>query len=361
MTQFHKVTGPNQCDYPGENSLWQSAIDLLKLLQIDYRGTRQQLEQVSLRMAEREALVNQHLQYAFISAGSYTPLSLVDYKPGNNINCMGNIILGRMSLPAKIPVPVKIEVRCLGRFEVKSTFGKIERWPSTKAKSIFQYLLIRSHEPTVKDALIEALWPEGSVHAASNSLKAAVHSLRSILNELVSESENQQFIIFSQGGYRINPEIDLWVDVEEFEKCCVTGRRLEKEHKIAEATQEFERAEILYRGDYLEDEPYEEWTLLRRESLKDSYLLVLNKLAAHCLDTGDYENCIHYSQNILSKDHCREDAYRNLIRCYVKLGQRNRALRWYDICRRTINAELDTIPEEETTDLFQKLLKCETI
>jgi DNA-binding SARP family transcriptional activator len=361
VAEFSDTFRQNRRPASGGESQWQDSLNLLKLLQNDYRGTRHQLEQVNLRLADREALVSQHLQYAFLSSGCYSALSLVEYKTGNHINCMGNIILGGVSRPAKISGPVQIEVRCLGRFEARSAFGKIERWPSVKAKSIFQYLLVRSHEPTVKEALMEALWPEGSAQAAGNSLKAAVHSLRSILSELVTGAENPQLIIFSQGGYRINPEIDLWIDVEEFEKCCVAGRRLEKEHKIAEALLEFEHAAILYRGDYLEDEPYEEWTLLRREALKDSYLLVLSKLAACCLKTGDYENCIHYSQKILAKDPCREDAYRNLIFCFIKLGQRNRALRWYDICCRTIKAELDAVPEKETADLFQKLLKYEII
>ena len=111
---------------------------------------------------------------------------------------------------------------------------------------------------------------------------------------------------------------------------------------------QYEKAENLYRGDYLEDEPYEEWTLIRRETLKDNYLIILSKLANYCLKTCDYENCIHYSQKIIAKDNSREDAYRNLINCYLKLNQRNRALRWYEICSQAIKSELDTTPEKET-------------
>ncbi len=144
--------------------------------------------------------------------------------------------------------------------------------------------------------------------------------------------------------------------MEEFEKCRVNGRRLEKELRKAEAMREFEKAETLYRGDYLEDELYEEWTLLRRETLKDSYLIILSKLADYCLQMCDYENCIHYSQKILAKDQCREDGYRNLMRCYLKLSQRNRALRWYEICCQTIKAELDAVPEKETMELGENII-----
>ena len=136
---------------------------------------------------------------------------------------------------------------------------------------------------------------------------------------------------------------------------------LEKEGKLAEAIKEFELAEALYRDDYLEDEPYEEWTLLRREALKDTYVTILGKLADHSIGAADYESCIIYCQKILVKDPCREDAYRRLMRCYSRLGQRNRALRWYEICRRTIQAELDTTPDRETTTLYHRLLRGEPI
>ena len=56
-----------------------------------------------------------------------------------------------------------------------------------------------------------------------------------------------------------------------------------------------------------------------------------------------------------------KDAYRQLMRCYSRLGQRNRALRWYEICRRTIQAELDVTPDQETTALYHQLLRNEPI
>jgi DNA-binding SARP family transcriptional activator len=154
----------------------------------------------------------------------------------------------------------------------------------------------------------------------------------------------------------MSPEIELWIDVEQFERHWVIGRRFEKEGKPDEARKEFELAESLYRGNYLEDEPYEEWTLLRREALKDTYVIILGKLADYSIEMADYEGCIVYCQKILAKDPCREDAYRRLMLCHSRLGQRNRALRWYEICRRTVQTELTTSPDRETETLYHKLL-----
>jgi DNA-binding SARP family transcriptional activator len=282
------------------------------------------------------------------------------YEAGTIENQMGKAILGGTTQCTALPGLMHLEVRCLGRFEVSSEWKQVKRWQSVKAKSVFQYLMVKPREPVIKDVLMETLWPDCDPQAASNNLKAAIHGLRQTLGHLF-DRESFPYVHFIQGSYLINPGVELWIDVEDFERHWVRGRRLEKEGNLAEAIREYEMAEIIYRGDYLEDEPYEEWTLLRREALKDTYVTILGKLADYSMKAGDCESCIIYCQKILAKDSCREDAYRRLMRCYSRLGRRNRALRWYEICRRTIQAELDTTPDHETTALYNQLLKDEAI
>jgi DNA-binding SARP family transcriptional activator len=340
---------------------WQDTIDLLRLVQSDYQGARQQLEKVSQNLAEREALVDQRLQHALMTSGGYRTLCLVPHQAGSTVSLMGQAILGGVARPTILPKLMRLEVRCLGRFELGSDWKKVERWQSVKAKSVFQYLMTKPREPIIKDLLMEALWPDCDPQAASNNLKAAIHGLRQTLSRLLEKKEAFPYVLFLQGSYQLSPEVELWVDVEEFERHWVTGRRLDKEGRVTEAIHEYEQAEALYRGDYLEDEPYEEWTLLRREALKDTYVIILSKLADQSMKTADYEGCIVYCQKILAKDPCREDAYRRLMGCYSRLGQRNRALRWYEICRRTVQDELDTTPDRETETLHCQLLRNEPI
>lgn len=355
------TSGPDGVRDQEHASQWQDAFRLLRLVERDYQGVREQLETVSHKLAERQALVSQRLQRALLASHGLRPLCLVPYAAGTPGSCMGTAILGEATTSNIPPGLMRLEVRCLGRFDVSSGWQRIERWQSAKAKSVFQYLMSRPREPIVKDVLMDIIWPECDPHAASNNLKVAMHGLRQTISRLFPDQENFPHVLFLQGSYLTNPEIDLWVDVEEFEKHWILGRRLEKEGKVAEAIQEFEIAETLYRGDYLEDEPYEEWTLLRREALKDIYLIILSKLADYSMTAADYESNITYCQKILAKDPCREDAYRWLMCCYSRLGQRNHALRWYEICRRTIQAELDAAPDHHTTALYQSLLRDEPV
>ncbi len=345
----------------GSGGQWQDTIRLLKLVQSDYQGTRKQLDLVSQSLAEKEALVNQRLQHALFASGAYGTLRLLPFGPGRTGSLMGSAILGEAPVLAPLPDSMRLEVRCLGRFEVRSASGLVEHWQSVKAKLVFQYLMARPNEPVIKDVLMEALWPECDPQAAGNNLKAAVHGLRHTLARLFNKQDNFPYILFLQGSYRVNPQIELWVDVSEFERRFNRARRLEKEGRMGEAIAQYEIAEGLYRGDYLEDEPYEEWALLRREALKDTYLTILGKLADHALGNADYEACINCCQKVLAKDACREDAYRRLMCCYSRLGQRNRALRWFEICQRTILAGLDASPDPRTTALHERLLKNESL
>jgi len=45
-----------------------------------------------------------------------------------------------------------------------------------------------------------------------------VHQLKLTLNELSGQESDIQPVLFLQGGYTINHETNLWIDIEEFEK-----------------------------------------------------------------------------------------------------------------------------------------------
>jgi len=347
-------------DY-ADGGKWQDIIQLLKLTQGDYQMVRRRLEEVDNNLAEREDMVNQRLQYALQVSEGYRTLRLISFATDSTISTIGKVVLGEVTQPAALPDSKSLEIYCLGRFRIGSTRKQVNRWQSVKAKSVFQYLITRHGKPVIKEILMEALWPECNPQAANNNLKAAIHGLRNTLGDLFENKESAPYVLFEQGSYMINPGIDLWVDVNEFERHWMQGQLLEKKGRHDDAIREYRAAEALYRGDYLEDEPYQEWTLLYREALKDLYLLILGKLAEHSMNNADYDGCITYSQKILDKDSCREDAYRRLMRCYSRLGQRNRALRWYEICRKTIHTELDTVPDVQTRDLYHRLLRDEPV
>jgi DNA-binding SARP family transcriptional activator len=340
---------------------WQDTLKLLRILQNDYEGTRNQLDQITRGLSEKEFQIDQYLQYLFTTFEGYHNFSLTKFKPDSMTNQIGKIRLAQSDNFGNTPKILCLDIKCLGRFEIQSDVKLIERWQSVKAKSVLLFLLTKPREPILKEALIEALWPDCSTQAANNNLKAAIYGLRQTLGFLLPDINPSNIILFTQGSYIINPEIDLKIDVEEFEKHFNLGRRFEKELNYSSSILEYQKAESLYFGDYLEDEPYQEWTMLRRERLKDNYLFIVGKLADQSMKENDWESCVLFCLKILEKETCREDAYQRLICCYSRMGLKNRALRWYEICAKTLQNELNSTPDPKTSGLFDKVVMGEQV
>lgn len=248
-----------------------------------------------------------------------------------------------------------LQVRCFGRFEVLRDGVPIDRWRRFKAKTLLKHLIVR-RQPVPRDVLVDLLWPDSDPQTAVNGLRVALHALRQALSPgPEGETSAVDIVVFEDGNYAVNPSAGLWVDADEFGRHFANGRRLERLGQSRAAIAEFESAEALYRDDYLVEDLYEDWTLVRREELKDQYLMVLTKLADDCVAQGDAEGCIVRCHKILQKDACREDAYRRLMRCYAQLGQPSQAIHWFELCARTLRQELDVAPSEQTMELYHRI------
>ena len=334
---------------------WQVIIHTLQQVQADYSQAKKQLEHVHYAFGERERVAGEQLRYLLD-----TVTTVPTRTDGKNTGSKVEYSVSESLVPPQI---VFLRAHCFGNFEVYLNEKRLDKWSSLKAKSLLKFLISRRGKPVAKDVLVETLWPNCNPEVGSNNLKSAIYALRQVLRQggLNYDKTNYPFVQFSEARYMLSPELELWVDVDDFEQIWMAGQRLEKQCDIEGAAKQYQLADELYRGDYLEDEPYAEWTLLRREALKDVYLAILGKLASISFKANDYDNCIMCSQKILAKDSCHEEAYRWLIRCYVRLGQRHRAQQWYNLCAATLKRELDSLPDRETISLYNQLLHQEPI
>jgi len=129
----------------------------------------------------------------------------------------------------------------------------------------------------------------------------------------------------------------------------------------AGAIAEYELAASLYRGEFLADDPYEEWPVLTREHLRLTYLDLLDRLSRLHFDQGRYAASAALCRRIIGHDRCREDAHRRLIRCYSRLGQPHLALRQYLACVKALRAELDVDPAPTTIRLQEAVRRHEPV
>jgi DNA-binding SARP family transcriptional activator len=253
-----------------------------------------------------------------------------------------------------------IAVQLFGVFRATIGDTEITTWNSGRAKAVFTYLVSHRRRRIPREQVIEALWPSGDAESAANSLRVAVHALRLALAAAAGDAvaaSRDAFLVFENGAYSFNPQLRFIVDVEEFEAHWLQGRTLETAGDRQRAIREYELAEAAYQGDFLQDDPYEDWSTLRREGLKDIILAILGRLSEAAFEAQDYEGCVLRCQKIIETDPCREDAYQRLIRSHALMGQPRRAQRWYEICVRVLKEELDIPPSPETAAVYQEVFQ----
>lgn len=250
--------------------------------------------------------------------------------------------------------PPHLAVYCLGAFRLFLDNKEIKELPSGKAKTIFKYLIAHHNKPVLREILMHLFWPEADFEAARNNLNVSIYGLRQAFRVVRPEFNH---LLYEEERYFFNPEMTIWLDFEEFLHHFDQSKRLEDRGHLARAIRGYEKAVELYQGDFLEGDLYEDWLILKKEGLIDAYLIILERLSHYYLQQKRYSKCIDLCHQMLQKDSCREDAHRRLMRCYIEKGQRNLAIRQYQLCQEAVHDILDVSPMPETEDLYQKICR----
>ena len=279
-------------------------------------------------------------------------------RPGGTIASYRGASIDRRKAPALNGCSTRLSLRArlFGHFELLCGDGVVRLGRNAKALSILKYLLSHRARPVSQDYLMGWLWPESDPQRARWSLNSAIYSLRRLLRGELSHESSSDYVLFDKGHYRLNPAVEVWTDIDEFEARYKRGRHLEKAGRKPEAAVEYEEAVELYRGDYLIEDLYEDWTMVERERLASAYIDMLGRLAGHYMDTERYQESIQTCYRLLEKDGCHEYGHRLLMDCYVHLGLRERALRQYRLLETTLERDRGMEPQQETQILRQRLL-----
>ncbi len=259
-----------------------------------------------------------------------------------------------LALAASPAGRAELNLYCFGPFEVYYEGTRIPQRRCGKVSLILKYLAARPRQPTSRDVLLEILWPGAAPGLANNRLKVAMHHLRRMF--VLAVPRRDEPVILCQGGhYFFSPQVQLWTDVEAFRENWQAGLRLERSGSLAGAVPFYQQAIRLYRGDFLEEDLFEEWTLALREELKDTYLTALDKLSHYWFQVGQLERAVEGWKRIVATDAWREDAYRHLMVCYSRSGQIGLALHWYNLCVQVLHDQLDLPPAAETVALYERI------
>jgi TolB-like protein/DNA-binding SARP family transcriptional activator/Flp pilus assembly protein TadD len=205
---------------------------------------------------------------------------------------------------------------------------------SKKAQGLLAYLALAPGGSATRDKLIGVLWSDRDGEHARNSLRQVLTGLRRDLAPI-------GFDILIADRDRLMLTNRVRVDVKEFEELAGSTK-----------VDDLERAVGHYRGSLLDgvfalDDEFEQWARQQRSRLFERVVTAYERLLA----TTSPEKRVGFARTLLGLDPSRESSHRALMRALCDAGERDQALRQYEICRDMLAREFDTRPSAETERL----------
>ena len=170
--------------------------------------------------------------------------------------------------------PVALYVRTFGGLSLSYEGKAISVvWESQKARLLFCYLLVTYDQWVHRDRLIELLWPGCDVRAGGNNFKTTVSRLRktfsgaNVLNPVINQGE----------AVRINNAL-ISLDASAFRAQATAGLKALARGEMNAAKGHLEIAQDLYAGDFLPEEPFNQFISAARTELAELFSSVIRSL-----------------------------------------------------------------------------------
>lgn len=314
-------------------ALHKQVVEHLTRLQAEYQRIHDWLREMQDQITRREAQVRQQLREA---------LAVVDRPAVSVTGSSGS---------SAVDGPI-LFVQTLGEFSVCYQGSLLSLGSNRNGRAIFRYLVAHPGRRVAKQVLLGLFWPDDPSDKAAHKLHIAISAVRHALSETLGDMET---ILFSEDHYALASDLPLQIDAQVFVEQAQAGERLEQAGEIRPAIKAYRAATEIYRGDFMVEDLYEDWTIVQRAHLEEVYLTVLGRLSRLYMEQDNYEDSISCCRQILARDSFREDAYRQLMCCYSRLGRRNQALSEYQQCQAVLKRELGIEPMRETTELYERI------
>jgi DNA-binding SARP family transcriptional activator len=253
----------------------------------------------------------------------------------------------------RLPETTALSVWLLGPFRVERAGQAVDLGAarSQKAVHLFKFLVAHRGRAVAREQILDAIWPEAAPDSADRSFEVTLSTLRRLLDAPGGPS-----VIVRRGrGYLINPDVAVVCDVDRFAQHLERGNWWWRRGQGALAADEWEAAVAAYGGDLLVDDPYEDWATAERERLREQYLDLLLRLGEFALEEGRCGEAADLAHRVMACDPIREEAYRLLMRCHARQGNRAAAVRDLQRCSEILRRELGEEPMPETRDLARRI------
>lgn len=224
---------------------------------------------------------------------------------------------------------------------------------SGRPGSLLAFLALARGRYFTRGELVAALWADQADAVGSGTFNTVLWRLRKLIEKPPVE-HGTLIACDRRGAVGLHPQAPIQLDVDEFAQRVLPALAKPIEHMAEHDIDALRSGIALYTADILTDLG-DDWALREREKHRRHYLNALGRLMQVCALAGDHGSAIRYAQTILDHDALREDVHRELMRLFLRSGQRALALRQFELCRGALKRELAIQPMAETIALYQSI------
>jgi len=246
-----------------------------------------------------------------------------------------------------------LHIQLLGGFQLSLDITPITTLDSPRLQALLAYLLLQRTAPHARAHLAFQLWPDTTEAQAQANLRTLLHRFRHALPHA------DQFLHIDTQTVQWRMDAPYTLDVADVDRALAQAAAAERAGDQAAVCAALRDAAEQYRGDLLPGW-YDDWVLVERERLRQTFLVGLEKLVVLLEQAEEYVAGIGYAQRLLRHDPLHEAAYQHLMRLHARSGDRASVVRAYHTCVTVLARELSVEPSPATTEIYGQLRHMET-
>jgi DNA-binding SARP family transcriptional activator len=245
------------------------------------------------------------------------------------------------------------EIYTLGKFEVYSQGTPITEINkrSIRMWKLFKYFIANRRKMLSPGELIEFVWGEQNCENPEKALQNLIYRIRQTLS---LNAPADDLILFTQGCYKWNEKIAVWIDCDALTEHGAKGREHIKT-SINDARNHLEKLLELYNGDFLSDIIYDLWVVPMRIAYKKIYTDGVMLLLEILEELEDFEGVIKVCGHLFNYEFLDERANIYFLKALAALNKKQEAQRHYNKVTDMMYREMGVRPSKEFAEIARKL------
>ena len=215
----------------------------------------------------------------------------------------------------RIEKDTDVYISMFGELKIVTSKGVLteQELKSPKIVRMLVYLLLSQKVASVPREIVDAIWPHEESDAPGKNLKGLVYRLQQSFS-LISD---YRLIESTTHGYQINPKLNVFTDVQLFER---KWRMALNASSAGTKVELLKKAVDLYNGDLLRSASSEHWIIGQSVHYQHRYIGAVTELLKTLHEDQDY-HCVHrYAAKALAIVPHSADIYYWLIHAIHKQG-----------------------------------------